>query len=69
VYRFGQEGMQAVQVVMESGQWFRHPVADRAGAHRGEAACFEEEGAAAKRRSAGVNNNFAHRRTFYGNCN
>ena len=47
MYRFGEEEMQAVQAVMASGQWFRHPVADRAGAHRGEAARFEEEWAAA----------------------
>lgn len=43
MYRFGREEIEAVQAVMESGQWFRHPVADTAGAHRGEAARFEAE--------------------------
>ena len=43
MYRFGQEEIDAVTKVMESGQWFRHALVDREGLHCKEAEQFERE--------------------------
>ena len=43
MYRFGQEEIDAVTKVMESGQWFRHALVDPEGVHRKEAERFECE--------------------------
>ncbi len=43
MYRFGQEEIDAVTKVMESGQWFRHALVDPEGVHRKEAELFERE--------------------------